>query len=153
MNISIGADHGGVDLKDSLVEAIREMGHNVLDRGTHGHSSVDYPDFGAAVAGDVTSGEATFGVLICTTGVGISISANKVAGIRAALVMNEDAAEFSRLHNNANVICFGQKYHTPYLAAKMARTFFDTAFDGGERHLRRVNKINAIEQHIACGNG
>ncbi len=144
MKISIGSDHGGYDLKTALVATLKEDGHEVIDRGANGHESVDYPDFGEAVAKDVAGQSAAFGVLICTTGIGISISANKVHGIRAAVCHNEDAAEFCRLHNNANIICFGQKYDTPYMAAKMTRIFLATQFEGG-RHERRVNKITAIE--------
>ncbi|WP_309399291.1 ribose 5-phosphate isomerase B [Cerasicoccus maritimus] len=145
MKISIGSDHGGYDLKTALVATLQEDGHEVIDRGANGHDSVDYPDFGEAVAKDVTSRAADYGVLICTTGIGISISANKVHGIRAAVCHNEDAAEFCRLHNNANIICFGQKYDTPYMASKMTRIFLATEFSGGERHERRLNKITAIE--------
>jgi ribose 5-phosphate isomerase B len=147
MKISIGADHGGVDLKDSLGQALRAAAHEVLDRGTHGHESVDYPDFAIAVSNDVADGTAERGVLVCTTGIGVSISANKVHGIRAALCHNEDGAEFCRRHNDANIICFGQKYITPYMAAKMTMIFLNTAFDGG-RHERRVKKIAAEE--TAC---
>jgi len=144
MKISIGSDHGGVDLKSAVVAVLQEDGHEVLDFGTNGHESVDYPDYGEQVAKAVTSGQADFGVAICTTGIGISISVNKVKGARGAVCHNEDAAEFCRRHNDANVICFGQKYDTPYMAAKMARIFLNTPFDGG-RHERRVNKIAAIE--------
>ena len=144
MRVSLGADHGGVDLKNAVMQTLEEDGHEVIDRGTHDHERVDYPDYGAAVAEDVASGEADFGVLVCTTGIGISISANKVRGIRAAVVSNEDGAEFSRRHNNANIICFGQKYQTPYEAAKFTRLFLQTDFDGG-RHEGRVAKITAIE--------
>ncbi len=144
MKVSIGSDHGGFDLKSAIASTLAEDGHEVIDRGAHNHDSVDYPDYGEAVAKDVTSGAADFGVLICTTGIGISISANKVHGARAANCHNEDAAEFCRRHNNANIICFGQKYDTPYMAAKMIRIFLATEFEGG-RHERRVNKISAIE--------
>ena len=119
--------------------------HDVLDRGTHSHDSVDYPDFAIAVSKDVVSGTVERGVVICTTGIGVSIAANKVHGIRAAVCHNEDAAEFCRRHNNANVICFGQKYDTPYMALKMAGIFLATAFEGG-RHERRVDKIAAEEK-------
>ncbi len=146
MKISIGSDHGGVDLKNAIVASLEKDGHEVTDHGTHGHDSVDYPDFGEAVARDVAGGAADKGVLICTTGIGISISANKVRGIRAAVCHNEDAAEFSRRHNDANIICFGQKYDTPYMAAKMCKIFFETPWDGGERHERRLGKIAAIEE-------
>ncbi len=144
MKISVGADHGGVDLKDFLAQGLRAAGHEVLDRGTQGHDSVDYPDFAVAVAEDVAKGGAERGVLVCSSGIGISIAANKVHGIRAALVHNEDGAEFCRRHNNANVICFGQKYITPYMAQKLTTIFLATAFEGG-RHERRVNKIGAEE--------
>jgi len=149
MKISIGSDHGGVDLKAAIVLSLQEDGHDLIDRGAFSHESVDYPDFASAVARDVVSGEAERGVLICTTGIGISISANKVRGARAAVCHNEDAAEFSRRHNNANIICFGQKYDTPYMAAKMCRIFFQTDWEGegagGERHARRVEKMTMLE--------
>jgi ribose 5-phosphate isomerase B len=144
MKISVGADHAGVDLKDSIAQALRNAGHEVVDRGTHGHESVDYPDIGVAVAQDVANGVSERGVLVCSTGIGISISANKVHKVRAALVYNEDAAEFCRRHNDANIICFGQKYITPYLAQKLTTIFLSTAFEGG-RHERRVEKISAEE--------
>ncbi len=144
MKISLGADHGGVDLKNAVVNTLKELGHEAIDRGTYDHERVDYPDYGKAVAEDVASGAADFGVLVCTTGIGISISANKVRGIRAAVVYNEDGAEFCRRHNDANIICFGQKYQTPYEAAKYTRIFLGTAFEGG-RHEGRVEKIAALE--------
>lgn len=142
--ISIGADHGGFDLKAALIRNLSQDGHTLTDRGTAGHESVDYPDFAECVGQDVVQGLADFGILICTTGIGISISANKIHGIRAALVSNEDGAAFSRLHNDANVICFGAKYQTPYMATKLVRIFLETTFEGG-RHQRRVDKINHLE--------
>ena len=144
MKVSIASDHGGVDLKDALVKALQSMGHEPIDRGTHNHDSVDYPDFGEAVGRDIARGAAERGVAICTTGIGISISVNKVKGARAAICHNEDAAEFSRRHNDANIICFGQKYDTPYMATKMLHIFLNTEFEGG-RHQRRINKISKIE--------
>ncbi|MGE9294199.1 MAG: ribose 5-phosphate isomerase B [Puniceicoccales bacterium] len=145
MKISLGSDHGGVDLKNAVLQVLKDMGHEAIDRGTYDHQRVDYPDYGKAVAEDVAGGRADFGVLVCTTGIGISISANKVRGIRAAVVSNEDGAEFSRRHNNANIICFGQKYQTAYEAAKFTRIFLETPYDGG-RHQVRLDKISAIEQ-------
>lgn len=145
MKISIGSDHGGLELKNAVLAAIEADGHETIDHGAYNKDSVDYPDYGEAVARDVTGGRADFGVAICTTGIGISIAVNKVRGARGAICHNEDAAEFSRLHNNANVICFGQKYDTPYMAAKMFKIFISTEFEGG-RHERRVEKIAAIEQ-------
>lgn len=144
MKIALGADHGGVDLKDHLVQVLLDQGHEAIDLGTHGHESVDYPDFAEAVADMVTKGEADRGVIVCTSGIGVSITANKVHGIRAAICHNEDAAEFCRRHNDANVICFGQKYDTPYMAAKMLGIFLTTEFEGG-RHCRRIDKITHVE--------
>ncbi len=140
MKISLGADHAGVDLKDCIARALLAAGYEIIDRGTHGHDSVDYPDFGVAVGTDVADGTAERGVLVCSTGIGISIAANKISKVRAALCGNEDAAEFCRRHNDANIICFGQKYITPYMAQKMTMIFLKTDFEGG-RHLRRVEKI------------
>ncbi len=146
MNISIGCDHGGYELKEHLKVALAGWGHAVNDRGTHGKDSVDYPDYAQAVGEDLQSGAADLAVLICTTGLGIAMAANKMNGVRAAVVHNEDAAEFSRSHNNANVICFGQKYDTHYMAEKCTKIFLETAFEGG-RHERRVNKVTAM----GCG--
>lgn len=144
MKIALGADHGGVDLKDYLVNSLLQAGHEVIDLGTHGHQSVDYPDFAEAVAHMVAKGEAERGVVVCTSGIGVSITANKVHGVRAAVCHNEDAAEFCRRHNDANVICFGQKYDTQYMALKMLNIFLTTEFEGG-RHCRRIDKMTAIE--------
>ncbi len=142
MKISIGSDHAGFRLKTALKDFLVERGHEVHDRGTTGETSVDYPDFGRAVAGDVADGSAQRGVLVCSSGIGISIAANKVAGVRAALCMNEDMAEFSRRHNDANIICFGQKYNTPEMAKKYLEIFLKTEFEGG-RHARRVGLIDS----------
>ncbi len=140
MRIAIASDHAGFELKNALVEHLRAEGHEVSDLGTHTKDSVDYPDFGNAVGEAVAAGQAERGVLVCSSGIGISIAANKVAGIRAALVMNEDMAEFTRRHNDANVIAFGQKYVTPEMAKKYVAIFLATAFEGG-RHGRRVGKM------------
>ena len=145
MKISLGSDHGGVDLKDTLAQALRAAGLEVIDRGTHGHDSVDYPDFAVAVARDVAGCTAERGILVCTTGIGVCIAANKIHKVRAAMCFNEDGAEYCRRHNDANVICFGQKYITAYMAQKMAMIFLNTEFEGG-RHERRVNKIAEEEK-------
>lgn len=147
LKVSIGADHGGYLLRRALKEALHSWGVSIIDHGTDGPESVDYPDFGIAVAKDVASGNADFGVAVCTSGIGISISANKVKGARAALIHNEDAAEFSRRHNDANIICFGGKYDTPYLATKYLKIFLETEFEGG-RHERRVDMIKAEENNF-----
>jgi len=144
MKISIGNDHAGTGLRHPLIEHLEAEGHTLIDHGTKDHESVDYPDFAQTVGHDVASGKADFGVLICSTGIGMSISANKVKGIRAALVYNEDAAEFSRKHNNANVICMGKKYQDGDSACKLVDIFLKTSFEGG-RHERRVEKIEAEE--------
>lgn len=151
MKISIGADHGAIHLRTAVATFLKEQGHEVIDHGTFSTESVDYPDFATQVGLDVVNGRADFGVLMCTSGIGISISANKINGVRAALVHNEDGAEFSRRHNNANIICFGEKYQTPYLVARYLSIFLATPFEGG-RHERRINKIGSIEQSES-GNG
>lgn len=140
MKISIGNDHAGTGLRHPLIEHLEAKGHTLIDHGTKNNESVDYPDFAQAVGHDVVSGEADFGVLICSTGIGMSISANKVKGIRAALICNADAAQYSRKHNNANVICMGNKYQDEDSACKLVDIFLKTAFEGG-RHERRVEKI------------
>ncbi len=140
MKIALAADHGGFQLKNSIVKYLQDAGFDVVDFGTNTCDSVDYPDYAKLVGNAVNSGECDFGVLVCTTGIGISISANKVSGIRAALCHNVDGAKFSRLHNNANVVCMGAKYVGKKLANEMVKTFLETSFEGG-RHARRVNKI------------
>ncbi len=138
--ISLGSDHGGLVLRRGLTEALRAKGFAVLDRGTETEASCDYPDYAQAVGADVTSGRARFGVLVCTTGIGISIAANKIKGVRAALVQSADAAGLSRRHNDANVLCFGAKYVDLPLALSCLDAFLSSDFEGG-RHCRRVEKI------------
>ncbi|MGA0132937.1 MAG: ribose 5-phosphate isomerase B [Opitutales bacterium] len=140
--ISLGSDHGGLLLRRGLSEALRAKGYAVLDRGTDTEASCDYPDYAKAVGADVAAGRARFGVLVCTTGVGISIAANKLAGIRAALVQSADAAGLSRRHNDANVLCFGAKYVDLPLALSCLDAFLSSEFEGG-RHCRRVEKLES----------
>lgn len=147
MKISIGSDHAGYDLRMDLLDHLRAQGHAVLDRGAPSKDSVDYPDFAEAVARDVVEGRAERGVLICATGIGISIAANKIRGIRAALVHNEDAARLCRLHNNANIICFGQRHTTSVEGRIYCDLFLGQDFEGG-RHARRVDKIAGLEQSL-----
>ena len=142
--ISIGCDHGATTLKDALVKSLGND-FEITDEGTFGTESVDYPDFAKKVCDSVKDGKADFGILLCTTGIGMSIAANKVRGIRAALCHNEDCAKFSRLHNNANVICMGAKYVPAELAEKMVKIFAETEFEGG-RHQRRVGKFMDFEK-------
>lgn len=149
MKISIGSDHAGFELKTALAEYLRARGIEVVDHGAHSKDSVDYPDFAQAVAHDVAAGTSDFGVLVCWTGVGISIAANKVAGVRAVNCYNAEMAALSRQHNNANVIAFGQKFIAPEDAKNWLDIFLKTDFEGG-RHARRVGKLeNACSCNIA----
>ncbi|MBN1493231.1 MAG: ribose 5-phosphate isomerase B [Candidatus Omnitrophica bacterium] len=141
MKVFIGSDHGGYDLKGSLITSLMERGFDIVDRGTNSKKSCDYPDFSFAVAEDVRTNPGSFGVLVCTTGVGASMCANKVKGIRAALCINKDQAIMSRRHNDANVIVFGAKYTSPEEALEMFMAWVNEPFEGG-RHQRRVDKIN-----------
>jgi ribose 5-phosphate isomerase B len=145
--IAIGADHGGVELKQALVEELRAHGEEVVDVGTDGDNSVDYPDFGRAVAERVSRGEVTRGVLVCTNGIGMSIVANKFPGVRAALVSDATAARMAREHNDANVLVLGGGMVGKFHARELLRVFLDTAFAGG-RHQQRVDKIADIEREL-----
>lgn len=145
MKISIGADHAGFALKEKLRVWLVDRGHEVIDHGTHNTESTDYPDYAVAVGEDVSHGRAARGVLVCSTGVGMSITANKVPGIRAALAWNEDEVRLTREHNDANVITLGARYSEQPQAEQMLDTFLNTEFSGG-RHSRRINKIAQAEQ-------
>lgn len=140
MRIALGADHAGVQAKQQLREALAGAGHEVSDLGTQGEASVDYPDFAQAVARAVADGRAERGVLVCGTGIGMCISANKVEGIRAAKVNDPYEAKMARQHNDANVICFGARVIDPSVMLESARVFLETPFEGG-RHARRVEKM------------
>ncbi|MGC9363796.1 MAG: ribose 5-phosphate isomerase B [Fidelibacterota bacterium] len=145
MVIAFGADHGGAELKKALIEYTRAEGHHVIDCGTSGTESVDYPDYARAVTKLVTTKQAARGVLICTTGVGMSMAANKVRGIRAALVCNEKVASLTRRHNDSNVICFGALYTKAEDARKMLAIWLNTNFEGG-RHQRRIDKLESDKE-------
>jgi len=145
MKISVGADHAGFALKEYLRDVLAKLGHEVFDHGTHTTTSVDYPDYAAVVARDVANGSAERGILVCASGVGMSIAANKINGIRAALGTSPEAVSFTRLHNNANVLTLGARYTEPAAADELVRIFLETAFDGG-RHERRVEKIAQLER-------
>ncbi len=145
MKIAIGADHAGFVLKEKIKEKLLREGHQVEDVGTHSSESVDYPDFARQVAAKVSSGEAERGILVCYTGVGMSIAANKVPGVRAALGVNTEEVQLTRRHNNANVLALGAKYVSPAQAREWVRLFLETPFDGG-RHERRVEKMDSGEQ-------
>ncbi len=144
MKIAIGADHAGFSLKEGLLKVLKRDGCEVVDRGTYSAESCDYPDFAAAVARDVASGRAERGILICATGVGMAMAANKVHGIRAALGTCPEEVELVRSHNDANVLTFGAKFTKPEDAEVMINKFLTTEFAGG-RHARRVAEISAIE--------
>ena len=141
LKISIGGDHAGYDYKDQLAAHLRSAGYEVTDFGTNSPDSVDYPDFAHPVASSVERGEADRGVLICGSGQGVAITANKHQGIRAALCWEEELAALSRQHNNANVICLPARFISLDLAKKMVDVFLSTEFEGG-RHERRVGKIS-----------
>ena len=140
MKISIACDHGGLELKNQLAEYIKSLGHEVVDYGTDSHDSCDYPDFAKPAAMAVSNGECERGVVVCTTGIGVSMVANKVNGVRCALCMNADMAKMTRLHNNANMIALGQKYVDVATAKQIIDNFLNTEFEGG-RHAIRVSKI------------
>jgi RpiB/LacA/LacB family sugar-phosphate isomerase len=144
--VAIGCDHAGYALKSTLARCLRGWGVQVGDEGAHGPESVDYPDHAQAVARRVASGEADLGVLVCSTGVGVSIAANKVPGIRAALVHTVEGAALARQHNDANVLCLGARFVSTDQALQIVETFLRTPFEGG-RHERRVNKIEPDMSH------
>ena len=143
MKIAIGCDHGGYELKEHLVRYLTEKGHEVKDCGTYSKESCDYPVFGEAAARAVASGECERGIVICTTGIGISIAANKVKGIRCAHVCEALTAEMTRRHNDANMIALGAGIVGKNLAERCVDVFLETAFEGG-RHARRVAELDAI---------
>jgi ribose 5-phosphate isomerase B len=146
MHIAIGADHGGFHLKKQVHSFLEQLGHQVSDFGTDNECSVDYPDFARSVAQAVAGGAADFGVLICGTGIGMSISANKVHGVRAALCHECYSARMARAHNNANVLCFGARVVGDELALDVVRVFLSTPFESAsERHVRRVAKIAELD--------
>jgi len=145
MHIAIGADHGGYELKQQIIETLVAQGHKVQGFGTHSLESVDYPDFAALVARAVVAGEFERGILICGTGIGISIAANKVRGVRAAVCTNCYMARMSRQDNDANILCLGGRVLGLGLALEIVQSFLTSDFHAG-RHARRVNKIRALEK-------
>lgn len=145
MRVALGSDHAGFDLKVLLAATLAGWGHEVVDVGTaNGVDSVDYPDFGAAVGRAVTSGRADLGVAICGSGIGISIAANKVPGVRAALAHDATSARLAREHNHANVLCLGARLIGPPVALDALEAWLD-ATPGGGRHLGRVAKLGALD--------
>jgi ribose 5-phosphate isomerase B len=147
MRIALGADHAGFDLKNHLRDSLRAAGHHVDDAGTHSPESADYPDYAGAVARAVASGSADRGILVCGSGVGMSIAANKVRGVRAALAYSREAAVLTRAHNDANVLTLGARFLDVATALELVEVFLATPFDGG-RHQRRIEKIAGLEQEL-----
>ena len=139
--IALGSDHGGYGLKQEVIKHLKERGIEYKDYGCYSEESCDYPIYGKKVAEAVAGGECEFGIIICGTGIGISISANKVPGIRAALCHDCFSAQATREHNNANILAMGARVIGPGLALKIVDTFLDTSFSNEERHVRRISMI------------
>ena len=146
MKISIGCDHGALTLKNKVVEHLKKNGHEVMDFGTHTAASCDYPEFAAAAAKAVASGECEKGIVLCTTGIGVSIAANKVDGIRCALLHETWSAKMTRLHNDTNMMAMGAGVVGENLALEIVDTWIGTEFSHNERHQRRINKVMALEK-------
>ncbi len=144
MKVAVGCDHGGFVLKDAVISTLEELGAQVVDMGTYSTESVDYPVYGKKVADAVAKGECDLGVVMCGTGIGISIAANKVKGIRAAVVTDEFMAEMTRRHNNANIIALGGRVITPEKAKSLVKAWYTAEFEGG-RHQKRIDMITQIE--------
>ena len=144
MMVAIGCDHGGLQIKNAVIEYMKENGIEYTDYGCYTEESVDYPVYANQVAKNVSDGNAELGIICCGTGIGVSMAANKVKGIRAAVCTDEFCAEMTRRHNNANILCMGGRVIDEEKAVKLASIFLNTTFDGG-RHEKRVNMITEIE--------
>ena len=144
MKIVIGCDHAGYALKGTVVRHLEEKGYEVCDKGTYSNDSCNYPDIAAAVSKSVASGECELGILVCGTGIGMSLTANKFKGIRAAVCSDTFSARYTRMHNNANILCFGERVVGPGLAIELVDAFLDSEFEGG-RHQIRVDMMKKIE--------
>lgn len=144
MKIAIGCDHGGLEHKNAIAEHLKERGFEVNDFGIYEQKSVDYPEIAEIVANSVVTGDNELGILVCGTGIGMSLAANKVKGIRAAVCSEHFSAKYTRLHNNSNILCLGGRVIGIGTALELADLFVDTEFEGG-RHQRRVDMITAIE--------
>jgi ribose 5-phosphate isomerase B len=145
VKIAIGSDHGGIPIKEEIIDLLKELGIDYLDLGCNCETSVDYPDYAIPVSEKVVSGEVDRGILICGTGIGMTITANKVKGIRCALVHDLFSAKATRLHNDSNVLAMGGRIIGPGLAREIAKVWLETEFEGG-RHARRIGKIKDYEQ-------
>ena len=146
----IGSDHGGLELKEAIVKVLSARNLDVKDCGTNSSDSVDYPDFAEKVAAAVSRGEADLGILVCGTGIGMSIVANRFPGVRAALATDEFMAQMAKEHNNANILVLGGRVLTVELATKMVKAWLDTAYEGG-RHQLRLDKISQVEAAVRSG--
>ena len=144
MKIAFGCDHAGIVIKERIIKFVESLGHQVIDYGTFSEQSCDYPDFALKVAESVAKKTADKGILICGTGIGMSIAANKVKGIRAAVCWNKETAALISQHNNANIICAGARFATVEDICSWIKIFLETKFE--ERHIKRINKIIEIEQ-------
>lgn len=143
--LAIASDHGGFSLKQEIIHYLQEKKIEVMDLGNHGQDSVDYPDYAIQVAEMVSKGDADAGILVCGTGIGMCMVANKFRNVRAALVSDEFTARMSREHNNANVLCLGGRVQKPETARELVKIWLETKFEGG-RHQRRLEKISEIEK-------
>lgn len=148
MKIAVGCDHGGLAHKEAIAAHLKERGFEVVDFGTHSTDSVDYPDIALPLARAVARGECERGILVCGTGIGMSLAANKVRGIRAAACSEHFSAKYTRLHNDSNILCLGGRVIGIGTALELADLFVDTEFEGG-RHQARIDKITAIEKENA----
>ena len=146
MKIAIGCDHGALALKNVIVSHLEKQGHEVKDFGTYSAESCDYPDFAAAAARSVAGGECQRGIVLCTTGIGVSVSANKIHGIRCALLSDPWSAKMTRLHNDTNMMALGAGVVGENLALEIVDTWIGTPFSGEQRHQRRIDKVMALEK-------
>ena len=144
MKIALGCDHGGYELKQFIMKTLEKLGYEYEDFGCYSLESCDYPDFGAAAARAVAEGKCDRGIVICTTGIGISIAANKIKGIRACCCSDSFSCEYTRRHNDANALCMGGRVVGAGLACQLVDIFLNTQFEGG-RHQRRIDKLTALE--------
>ncbi len=149
MSIVVGADHAGFDLKQAVLESLRAAGEQVIDIGTHNREPVDYPDSARAVAETILRGDAERGILVCGSGVGASVAANKLPGIRAGVCHDTYSARQGVEHDDMNVLCLGARVIGPELAVELVRTFLGASFSGEERHRRRLAKIHELEERAA----
>ena len=153
MRVAVGADHAGYRYKTALAEQLREMGHEVLDLGTDSDAPVDYPDFGRAVAEAVAAERADRGILVCGSAVGVTVTANKVPGVRAATCHDSYSARQGVEHDDMNVLCLGERVIGIELAREIVRSFLGARFSGAERHRRRLAKLREVERRYMTGDG